>query len=102
MFRIAEKIGGHTVEELREKLSFREINLWRAYFDVERANYSQTDALLAQLCSMFGTVSFKGFKKAPIDYLPLLKETQKQNKEDILTGFKLIANAVNENKKRLK
>ena len=61
-----------------------------AFYDCERANYSQTDILLAQLCVMFETVnSGKGSKKAKIsDYLPELK-VKTQSKEQFDCNLKL-------------
>ena len=73
-------------------MPYKEFLQWVAYYSVEGANYSQTDANIAQLVVMgsHGKIKIK-------DILPQRKQ-KKQTNEEISQNLKALSALVNKNK----
>ena len=77
-------------------MPYSEFNLWQAYFYVERANYSQTDINIAQLCSMFANANFIKANTKMTDYLPELRQNKKKDtQKELSVKLKTLSNMVN-------
>lgn len=83
MFKIACRLGGMTVCELEQRLTFSEYQEWKAFLDIELNQHSKQDWYLAQIAQYCKTIFSKNKGKTKDSLISFRFNTQTRSKSDL-------------------